>query len=338
MPNPVGSLTRAATRRPGEPLNILTFPTHEAYEVNLCATGHRFFAYRGQGIKDWNAAYRPVPENYTLLNAELGDGQLPTDIDFDLVFSQNKWGQYPVAKRLARLLQLPLVTIEHTLPHPDWNDARRKQNRQMGGDLDVFISGFSRKGWRWGDDEAEVIHHGIDTKVFSPNDNLVRKKAQVLSVVNDWMNRDWCCGFKLWEQVAKGLPVCVVGATPGLSEPAKSVQELVKRYRESQVFLNTSLISPVPTALLEAMACGCAVVSTATCMIPEVIENGVNGFISNDPAELRKYVEQLLDDKDLCKKLGQAARQTILERFTQEQFVARWNEVFHKAASFTFTG
>ena len=76
------------------------------------------------------------------------------------------------------------------------------------------------------------------------------------------------------------------------------------------------------------MSCGCACVSTATCMIPDIIENGVNGFISNDEDELRGYIETLLKDEDLRSKLGAAARQTILDDFSEEKFINNWNETF----------
>jgi hypothetical protein len=125
------------------------------------------------------------------------------------------------------------------------------------------------------DPSVRVIHHGVDTDTFSPNDMLCDRKPHLLSVVNDWVNRDWCCGFNLWRETTKDLPGPRRRGTPGLSEPAKSVADLVMKYRSSLVFLNTSLISPVPTALLEAMACGCAVVSTRNCMIPEALRPGL---------------------------------------------------------------
>ena len=36
---------------------ILTFPTHERYETNLSKTGHDFYAFRSEGLKDWNTDY-----------------------------------------------------------------------------------------------------------------------------------------------------------------------------------------------------------------------------------------------------------------------------------------
>ena len=101
-------------------------------------------------------------------------------------------------------------------------------------------------------------------------------------------------------------------------------------YNSAKVFLNTSTISPVPTSLLEAMSCGSAVVSTATCMIPEIIENGVNGFISNDEEELKSYIKTLLEDDELRSKMGTAARETVLNNFSEEKFINNWNKTFDK--------
>ena len=109
------------------------------------------------------------------------------------------------------------------------------------------------------------------------------------------------------------------------------MDDLVDGYCSAQVFLNTSTISPVPSCLLEAMSCGCAIVTTATCMIPEIIENGVNGFMSNDEAELKGYIQQLLDDEELRNKMGQAARETIVNHFGEEKFINNWNKIFDLA-------
>ena len=337
MATTVGSILRAAVRKEGEPLNILCMPCHERYDSGLCRTGHNFYSFRVPNIvKDWNKTFSKVPANYVLLNPERGDDQIPLGVDFDLVLSANKFGQFQIAVQIARSLHLPLVSLEHTLPMESWPPKQIADLKEMRGHINVFISEYSRKRWGWGADEAEVIHHGIDSDTFSPDSSA--KKNHLLSVVNDWMNRDWCCGFRLWQQVSQQLPVRVVGDTPGLSKPADSVAELVGEYQASQVFLNTSLISPVPTALLEAMACGCACVSTATCMIPEIIVNGVNGFISNDPNELRSYCSKLLANPSLCRRLGTAARETILERFSMTTFVERWNNVFDRASKIFYQG
>ena len=89
---------------------------------------------------------------------------------------------------------------------------------------------------------------------------------------------------------------------------------------------------------MEAMSCGCAVVSTATCMIPEIIENGVNGFISNDTQELKQYLVDLLNDEDMANEMGQKARETILNRYSADKFVNKWNEVLKAASKIPYRG
>ena len=165
-----------------------------------------------------------------------------------------------------------------------------------------------------------------------------KREPHALSVVNDWINRDYCCGFNIWKQISEEIPTKVVGDTPGLSEPAKSVDDLVNQYRSSQVFLNTSTLSPIPMSLLEAMSCGCAVVSTNNCAIPEVIKDGENGFFFDNPAEARQKISMLLSNPELARRIGQNARDTILSNFSEGVFIDKWNDIFRRASNMVYTG
>ncbi len=147
--NPVRSILRAATRSPEEPLNILCAPTHERFETGLAKTGHRFWAIRCPQVKGWNQVYAPVPSNYVLLNPERGENQIPPEVSFDLVLSQNKFGQYNILSEFAKQLHVPLISLEHTLPVPTWPGRALEQLKAMKGHVNVFISEFSRKAWGW---------------------------------------------------------------------------------------------------------------------------------------------------------------------------------------------
>lgn len=326
MPSLVGSITRAATRSASSPLNILTCPTHERFETGLCLTGHNFYAIRGDKVKDWDLRYAPLPENYNLFDPGLGTHQIPTHLDFDVVLSQNKFGQFGMLKSIAQKLQIPFVSLEHTLPVESWPKPQIKAFQSMRGDVDVFISDFSREKWGWKKNEATVIHHGIDTSLFCPHPDTERQ-PYCLSVVNDWINRDYFCGYSFWKRATERIPTFVVGDTPGLSVPAKTPRDLAERYQSSLIFVNTSLVSPIPTALLEAMSCGCGVVTTATCMIPDIVKDGVNGFLCNTPEEMNQKIRTLLQKPELAKEMGENARQTVLEYFSMDSFVNNWNKL-----------
>lgn len=331
MLSPINAIIKPPTRDETKPLKILTSFTHESWETGLCKTGHQFYSFFAKGLKRWNYS-RPLPNNYHALpDNTIGDG------DYDLVFSQTKFGQFQGLKPLADRLHLPIICIEHTDRMPHWTDRDMEELKSMRGNINIFITEYSRARWGWTPDEAEVIRHGIDTNTFTMSSS-VERVPRILSVVNDWINRDVICGFTTWKNVTRGLPVFPVGDTKGFSSQSSSMEELVKYYQSSRVFINTSLYSPIPTALLEAMACGCAVVSTNNCAIPEAIKHGVNGFLSNDIKELRGYCELLLNDEELANKMGENARKTILEKFSEPVFIEKWKDVFKRASNMQFRG
>lgn len=337
MPSAMGSILRAASRKPGESLNILTACTHERYETNWAKSGHRFWAYRSDKVKDWNTTFAPVPENYVLLDPSKGPQQLPPDIEFDLVVSQNKAGAYQTLAPIANQLQVPLLCLEHTQPHPSWSPYLLAQLKAMRGHRNFFISEFSRNAWGWSEDEADVIHHGCDTDTFK--DAPCKRGQHVLSVVNQLRERDWCCGYRFWEEATKGLNRLHIGDSPdGWSKPAASVADLVQRYRECAVFVDTAAASPIPSVVIEAMSVGCIVVSRGNAMIPEVISDGRNGFIREDPVEMRKLLAEIIAEPARFDHVREAARCTILERFSLERFVRDWDRTLRAAADTPWTG
>ncbi len=343
MSHPLGKSIRSATvNYDTDKLNILTFPTHERYETGICLTGHNFYAAHNEGIKTWNSNYAPVPPNYTLFDGALQDQQLPIDIDFDLIMTQNKFAHFKLATHLAAQYHLPILTLEHCVPSDDnWHPDMLKQAREMISEINVHTTHYSLEAWKFDEDNDKfpVIYHGIDMGLFHICET-VERTVPVLSVCNAMASRPQEVGFELWQTVAQKLvgKIKLVGDNPGLSESAASVKDLVKEYQQAKVFLNTTLVSTIPTCLLEAMACGCAVVTTGTCMIPEVIEHGVNGFMADDVDTLTGYVKQLLDDDELRLKMGQAAKETIAEKFDLDRHVSEWDQVLRRAARKFYKG
>ena len=331
MPGATQTILRKAKIDLDTPLNILTFPTHERYQSNLSRTGHNFYLWQGENIKTWNPQYAELPENHYLLNPHKKNAQLPLYLTIDLILSQNKFGQIGIATTIAQQVQCPLISLEHTLPHIETPHSHLINLKNQRGHENIFISEYSRGKWLWEENEAKIIHHGIDTVLF--NDNKLERRPVICSVVNDWINRDYFCGFKLWQQIT-GHPnphfsLNVWGSTPGLSDPSYSVKHLVEEYNTSLIYLNTSLISPISTSLLEAMACGCIPISTANCMTPEIIKHGYNGFLSNNPTELKGFVEMVLGDPEKYKEVGINARKTIQNMFGLDKFLTNWNNLFY---------
>jgi glycosyltransferase involved in cell wall biosynthesis len=96
-----------------------------------------------------------------------------------------------------------------------------------------------------------------------------------------------------------------------------------------------SLSEGMPMALLEAMACGKAVVASRVGAITKVIEHRVNGWMidSGDVSGLAEGLKEILGCGDLRRRLGRAAKQTIESRFSAEIMAKNYLEIYREAAA-----
>lgn len=300
-------------------LNIIVVgATHERHETTLSLTGHNFFSIIHG--KKWNTEYGYKPKNYYQLES------LPICFPYHLVLCHTSDQRLFIAAELSQKLGIPLIRHTHVLPY---NNLEINDFNSVRVDLDTFISEFSMKAWQ-PTNPCYYINHGLDTSFWnSDNRNKDLIDDVCLSVVNFWKDRDIACGWTLWNNVIHDLPYKVAGNNPGLSSPLQP-KELRELYLKSRVFLNTSLYSPVPMSLLEAMACGCAIVSTNNCMIPEIIQHGYNGFLANTPDELNNFCKYLLSNREVADKMGEQAALTIKERFNSQTFINNWDSLFRE--------
>lgn len=100
-------------------------------------------------------------------------------------------------------------------------------------------------------------------------------------------------------------------------------QEVRTRINRATLFVLPSVLladgnaDGIPVALMEAMACGAAAISTRVSGIPELIHHEKNGLLvePGDAAALAGAITRLLDDTALRTRLAQAARTTIVQDF-----------------------
>ena len=103
-----------------------------------------------------------------------------------------------------------------------------------------------------------------------------------------------------------------------------AISDLLAR---SHVFALPCLNTPdggrdnLPTVIMEAMAAGLPVVSTPVAAVPEMVDDGVTGFLvpENDPAALAEKLGRLVDDPALARKMGAAGRKRCAELFALER-------------------
>ena len=91
-------------------------------------------------------------------------------------------------------------------------------------------------------------------------------------------------------------------------------------------FAMSSLSEGLPTVILEAMAMGLPIISTATGSIPEVVDE--NGLICDlgDLETFSNYIVQLARFPEKRKRMGESSRR-IAARFTSRHAIGRYEEL-----------
>lgn len=98
----------------------------------------------------------------------------------------------------------------------------------------------------------------------------------------------------------------------------------------AKIFVNVSNQEGVPTAMLEAMVCGLVPVVTEVGGVPSVIQDGVNGYLIENPADpeiIAEKILSLLDNPQTYEKMRHEAGK-VRELYGYEAVSRAWEAVF----------
>jgi glycosyltransferase involved in cell wall biosynthesis len=93
---------------------------------------------------------------------------------------------------------------------------------------------------------------------------------------------------------------------------------------EARFLVHTSDSEGYPNVVMEAMACGRAVVATDAGDIPSLVEDGKTGFVvpRGDETTLVARMMTLMTDYDLCRRMGEAGRAQAEQQFGLDRLVS----------------
>lgn len=209
-------------------------------------------------------------------------------------------------------------------------------------------------------DHLRICYNGLDTAQFQP---LPKQRPPVLAGAS--LVIGVVCALRpekglptLLEAFAKvvsgapslqrsGLRLAIVGSGPMLA----TLQEMSNRFglqdrchfepstadvalwlRAIDIFVLPSLSEALSNSLMEAMACGCAVVASQVGGNPELVSDGTTGllFEAGNSSELADRLERLILEADLRIRFGIAASASVRERFSLDASVGRMEEIYEE--------
>ena len=315
-------------------MNVLVWQIHGSYLNTLVQsfTGapYRFYLPtkpdKPEGYGGRGPTYSWSPETVEVPAEEVGD------LDLDLVVYQTEKNFTQDTQEILTPEQraLPAIYLEHNTPQGRINDMFHPIDDP--GVLLVHVTHFNDLFWDCGETPTRVIDHAVMPS--TPEGSYTGEIERGVSLVNDMPRRKRVVGGDVFRRASEEVPLDLFGfdskeVAGGFGDlPQAEVHERMRAYR---FYFNPIRYTSLPLSILEAMEIGLPVVALATTELVTVIKDGENGFIDTNVDSLVRRMRQLLSDPEEARRIGDAGRRTVCERFGPERFAADWEAAFEEA-------
>jgi hypothetical protein len=302
---------------------LLVFNCHEPWVYQLDALDYRLdiiVGLRGKYNKGWDYQMRPLPARARLISLREALGS-PTE--YYCIIAHNTTDLLDVRSRPEPRLMVVHHTLEgriqeeHSSIDPDkMKEMLHTYVELIGADV-VATSMFKGESWGFTDD---IVQFGVDAEDYPPYSG---HEAAGLRICNFISSRRQILLWDFHERAFEGLPVTLVGHNPDMPgvEAARDWNHLKQILQAHRFYIHTAdprFEAGYNMATAEAMGAGLPVIGNRHPTSP--IKHGVSGFLSDNPKELRRFAQILLEDQGLARMMGQQARKTVIERFSLARF------------------
>jgi glycosyltransferase involved in cell wall biosynthesis len=232
----------------------------------------------------------------------------------------------------------------------------------------IAVSDFTRREllqyYKVKADKIRVIHNGVDTNKFQPASDKRRAKQElgfnpddiaILSVGRLYARKGLFTLIESMPAVVRRFPRAkFIISGKGQSDEMKKLvahaqklgimgniiftgyypdRKLPRLYQAADVFAFSTFYENLPFAVLEALSTGLPVVTTSVGGIPEMIEDGKNGFLVQpfNAHELSDRILYYLEHPSAAEEMALMARRVIEERFDWRLIVKKVLAVYDEA-------
>jgi N-acetyl-alpha-D-glucosaminyl L-malate synthase BshA len=205
--------------------------------------------------------------------------------------------------------------------------------------------------------EIEVIYNSVNCDVYTRIKNAEKLRAEyapegeklLVHLSNFRPVKRLSDVIEIFDRVRKQIPskLLLIGDGPDRSVAEwmavqKGIHEDVlflgkqdqvqEKLGISDILLMPSELESFGLAALEAMACEMVPIATRTGGVPEVIEDGVSGYLADvgDVDKMAGYAIELLKDENKLRTMGKAAREMARSRFCASKIVPQYEEFYRR--------
>ena len=202
--------------------------------------------------------------------------------------------------------------------------------------------------------DIRVIYNFVNTEIYRPMDepdrtNETSGEKRLMHISNFRPVKRVTDCVRIFAEVVKATPahLYMVGDGPDRPDAHRLARELgverqvtflgkqdhVERlFPKMHALLMPSQMESFGLGALEAMACGVPPITTRVGGLPELVTDGVDGFlepVGDIAAQSRRAIE-LLTNEPLHRKMAEAARRTAVERFASSTIIPQYEKYYEE--------
>jgi L-malate glycosyltransferase len=197
--------------------------------------------------------------------------------------------------------------------------------------------------------DIRVIYNFVNTETYRPIENRENGEKRLMHISNFRPVKRVTDCIRILAEVIKETPahLYMVGDGPDRPEAHRLARELgldrhvtfmgkqdhVERLiPKMHVLLMPSQMESFGLGALEAMACGVPPVATRVGGLPELVTDGVDGFLEpvGDIAAQSRRVIELLADEKRHRAMAEAARRAAVERFASTAIISQYENYYEE--------
>lgn len=271
--------------------------------------------------------------------------------DFNIIHAHSTVPTGLVAVLVSKIMKIPIFITVHGMDVNNYIEHPFKRLISFtlkNCDMVITVSNdLAKKVKSLGVDgnNIKILRNAVDTNRFKPsNIQKIRKKynineKDILILFVGYLDTfkgvfELLGAFHELSKKRENIKLMMVGEGPKITELKNKVSEfeleksvifagkishkiIEEYYQSADIFVLPSYSEGVPLSILEAMASGLPIISTKVGGIPEIIEEGKNGFLvyPKDKKKLEMFLDYLVQDQDLKKTFAKNSIQLINKGF-----------------------
>lgn len=226
-----------------------------------------------------------------------------------------------------------------TLYSPDWIECEREiyRNAAMVLTRSSNVTASLREQYGCEPGHVACVYAGsnadVPDKAVADTDRYARKAILFAGI--DWERKGGPTLLEAFRQVLEQHPdatLTIVGCAPDIGDTPRCdvlgrvpLEDMAGHFEAASALCLPTQVEPFGIVFVEAMWHRLPIVATQVGALPDMVEDGVNGFLvpPNDPDSLAERLIELFDDADRAARFGAESRRLAKERYDWDAVAQR---------------